>query len=197
MQRDLVAVLGEAWFAAQRLILRLLACAQPHALDIGRLDIGLRGADSFAGDAIDDDRVAGFHEARSILDFADRRDAERTRHDRDMGGRPAFLQHQAAQFLAVIIEQGRRTHHARDQDGIVRQLILLRRMFDAHQLPHQPVGKIVEIVQPLAQVRVGRPHHARAGVGLNPLDAGFGGEAGCGSPRRMRCIQPRSCANMR
>ena len=48
----------------------------------------------------------------------------------------------------------------------------------AGQYPHQPVGEIVEIVQPLAQIRVGGAQHARAGVGLHALDAGFGGEAG-------------------
>ena len=115
--------------------------------------------------------IAGFDQAGGIRDLADRRDAERARHDRDMRGRPAFLQHQAAQPLAVIVEQRRRPHHARDQDGVVRQLLARRRVVAAHQLPHQAVGEIVEIVQPLAQIGVGLPQHARAGVGLHALDA--------------------------
>ena len=128
MQRDLVPVLGDAGLAAQRLILRLLARAQPHPLDIGRLDIGRRTQIDVAGNAVDDDRVAGFHQARRILHFADGRDAERARDDRDMRGRPAFLQHDAAQPLAVVIEQRRRPHHARDQDRIVGKLVAVRRV---------------------------------------------------------------------
>ena len=33
-------------------------------------------------------------------------------------------------------------------------------------------------MQPLAQIGIGGAHHARAGVGLHALDAGFGGQAG-------------------
>ena len=41
----------------------------------------------------------------------------------------------------------------------------------------QAVREIVEIVQPLAQERVGLAQHAGAGVALHPLDGGLGGEA--------------------
>ncbi len=123
-----------------------------------------------------------------VLDFADGGDAERARHDRDMRGRAAFLQDQPAQPPAVVIEQRRRTHHARDQDGVVRQLIACGACSHAHELAHQPVGEIVEIVQPLAQIRIGGAQHARAGVGLHALDAGFGGEAG--ADRLAHALQP-------
>ena len=115
-------------------------------------------------------------------------DAERARHDRDMRGRPAFLQHQAAQPLAVVVEQRRRTHRARDQDGVVRQLLARRRVVLAHQLAHQPVGEIVEVVQPVAQIGIGDAQHARAGVRLHALDAGLGGEAG--HHRLAHLVQP-------
>ena len=46
-----------------------------------------------------------------------------------------------------------------------------------HQLAHQPVGEIIEIVQPLAQIRIGLPQHARAGVRLHALGRGFRGQA--------------------
>ncbi len=95
-----------------------------------------------------------------------------------MRGRPAFLQHQAAQPLAVVVEQRRRTHGARDEDGVLRQLLARGRVVAPHQLPHQAVGEIVEVVQPVAQIRIGLPQHARAGVGLHALHRGFGGEAG-------------------
>ncbi len=51
-------------------------------------------------------------------------------------------------------------------------------MVAAGELAHQAVGEIVEVVQPLAQVRIGLPQHAGAGVGLHALDRGFRGQAG-------------------
>ena len=56
------------------------------------------------------------------------------------------------------------------------------------QLAHQPVGEIVEVVQPLAQIGIGGAQHAGAGVGLHALDAGFGGEAG--HHRLAQPVQP-------
>ena len=48
-------------------------------------------------------------------------------------------------------------------------------LFDEH--PEQPVGEVVEIVQPLAQERVGLALQAGAGVALHLLDGGFRREA--------------------
>ena len=109
-------------------VLRLPARAQPHALDIGRLHVGRRPHVHVAGRAVDDDRVARIDEAGGVGDLADRRDAERARDDRDVRGRAAFLQHQAAQPLAVVVEQRRRPHRARDQDRVLRQLLARRRV---------------------------------------------------------------------
>ncbi len=177
-QRDLLAVLGDARPVAQRAILRLPARAQLYPLAIGRLDILRRAHVHMAGRAVHDDGVAGLDQAGGIGDFADGRNAERARHDRDMRGRPAFLQHQAAQSFAVVVEQRRRTHGARDHDGVFRQLLFSRRVILAHQHPHQAVGEVVEVVQAVAQIRIGGAQHAGAGVGLHALDAGFGGETG-------------------
>ena len=105
-------------------------------------------------------------------------DAERARDDRDMRVRAAFLEDEAAQALAVVVEQRRRAHGAGDQDGVFRQALARRRVVLAEQLAHQPVGEVVEVVQALAQIRVGRAQHARAGVGLDALDRGLGGQAG-------------------
>ena len=118
-------------------------------------------------------------------DFADRGNAERARDDGDVRVGGAFLQHQAAQPLAVVVEQRRRAHRARDQDGVVRQLLARRRVILAHQLAHQAMAEVFEVVQALAQIRIGRAQHARAGVGLHALDGGLGGEAGCD-----RFVQP-------
>ncbi len=142
----------------------------------------------FAGGAVDDDGIARLDQAGGVGDLADRRNAERARHDRHMRGRPAFLQHQAAQPLAVVVEQRRRSHRARDQDRVLRQAFLRRRVILAHQHAHQPVGEIVEVVQAVAQIGVGRAQHARAGVGLHALGGGLGGEAG--QYRLVHLVQP-------
>ena len=132
--------------------------------------------------------VARLDQSGGVGDLADGRNAERARHDRDVRGRPAFLQHQAAQPLAVVVEQRRRAHRARDQDGVLRQLLARRRVILPHQHPHQPVGEIVEVVQAVAQVRVGGAQHARAGIRLHAFDAGLGGEAG--HHRLAHLVQP-------
>ncbi len=141
-----------------------------------------------AGGAVDDDGVALLDQAGGIGDLADRGNAERARHDRDMRGRPAFLQYQAAKSFAVVVEQRRRAHGARHHDGVFRQVLLGRRVVLTHQHAHQPVGQIVEIVQAVAQIRIGGAQHARAGVGLHALDAGLGGEAG--RHRLAHFVQP-------
>ena len=127
-QRDRLAVLGDAGPVAQRAVLRLPPRAQLHPLAIGGFDVGRRAHMHCAGRAVDDDGVARLDEAGGVVDLADRRDAERARDDRDMRGRPAFLQHQAAQPFAVVVEQRRRAHRARDQDGVFRQLLARRRV---------------------------------------------------------------------
>ena len=153
-----------------------------------------------AGRAVDDDGIAGVGDAGGVGDLADGRDAERAGDDRDMRSWAAFLEHEAAQALAVVIEQRRRPHGAGDEDGVFRQAIARRRVVLAEQLVHQPVGEFVEVVQPLAQIGVGRAQHARAGVRLHALDRGFGGEAGrhrlfaAGAPSRGR---RRTCDRLR
>ncbi len=51
-------------------------------------------------------------------------------------------------------------------------------MILAHQHPHQAVGEVVEVVQAIAQIGIGSAQHARAGIRLHALGAGFRGEAG-------------------
>ena len=128
--------------------------------------------------AVDDDGVARIGNAGGVVDLADRRNAERARDDGDVGMRSAFLQHQAAQALAVVVEQRRRAHRAGDQDGVLRQAFARRRVVAAGELAHQAIGEIVEIVQPLAQERIGLAQHAGAGVGLHAFDRGLRGQSG-------------------
>ena len=130
----------------------------------------------------------GIGDAGRVRHLADRGDAERARHDRDVGIGGAFLQHQAAQPLAVVVEQRRRAHRARDQDGVVGQLFARRRVILPDQLPHQAMAEILEVVQAVAQIRIGRAQHARAGVGLHALDGGLRGEAG--GDRLVQLVRP-------
>ena len=100
----------------------------------------------------------------------------------------AFFQHQSAQALAVVIEQRRRTHRARDQDGVVGQLFARRRVILPDQLPHQAMAEVFEVVQPIAQIGIGGAQHAGAGIGLDAFDRGFCGEAG--GHRLVQLVRP-------
>ena len=178
VERDRHAVLGRARLLAQREILQLPACAQPHAFDIGSLHVGRGPHVHVASRAIDNDGVARIHQAGGVLDLADGCDAERACHDRHMGGRPAFFQDDAAQPLTVIFEQRCRPHRARHDDRVLGQPVARRRVVLAKELVHQPVRQFVKVVQALAQIGVGRAQHAGAGVGLHAFDRGLGSEAG-------------------
>ncbi len=50
------------------------------------------------------------------------------------------------------------------------------------------MAEVFEIVQAVAQIRIGRAQHARAGVGLHAFDGGFGGEAG--GDRLVQLVRP-------
>ena len=164
--------------ALELAVLLLLAGPQPRLVLVGVLDIGLRPDLDLAGLAVDDDGVAGLDQRGRVDDLADGRNAERARDDGDVAGRAALLQHQAAQMRAVVVEQRGRAHGARDQDGVVGQLLARDAVGLAHQRAQQAVGEIVEIVQPLAQIGIGLAQHLGAGVGLDALDGGLGGQAG-------------------
>ncbi len=79
----------------------------------------------------------------------------------------------AAQLVARIVEQFGRAHRAGDDDGVLRQRSrdILRPA--PHQLAQQPVGEVVEIAHPLAQIRVGHVQHAGAHVALHLFDRRF------------------------
>ncbi len=117
-------------------------------------------------------------ETGDIRHEPDRSDAERARDDRDMAARAAFLEDQPAQLGAVVVEQGRRAHGARDDDRIVRHGGAVGEIVLASELMQQPVGEIVEIVQPVAQIRVGLALHPRSDVVLHAFDGGLGGKSG-------------------
>ena len=144
-----------------------------------------------AGRAVDDDGVAGVGDAGGVGDLAHRRDAERAGDDRHVRIGAAFLEHEPAQALAVVIQQRRRTHGAGDQHGILRQPVARRRVVLAEQLVHQPVGELVEIVQALAQIgSVARSMRARVSDCTRSTAASAVRPVATASSRR--CTQPRS-----
>ena len=98
----------------------------------------------------------------------------------------ALLEHEPAQALAVVVEQLGRSHGAGDDDRILRQAARRRRADPAREQPQQAVGQIVDIVQPVARMRVGHAQHARARVVAHALHRGLGGEA-----REQRLIERR------
>ena len=99
-------------------VLLLPAGAEAHLVGIGGLDVGGRPQMHLAGVAVDDDGVAGLGQRHDVVELPDRGDAERARDDGDVAGRPALLEHQAAQPLAVVVEQLGRPHVAGDDDRV-------------------------------------------------------------------------------
>ena len=58
----------------------------------------------------------------------------------------------------------------------------------SHQLPHQSMAEVLEVVQTVAQVGIGGAQHARAGVGLHAFDRRLRGEAG--GDRLVQLVRP-------
>ena len=117
-------------------------------------------------------------EAHDSRDLADGRDAEGARHDRHMARGPPFLEHQAAQARAVIIEKRGGAHIARHDDRVLGQLAGARRLAAIDEGGEHAVREIVDVVEALAQIGIGLAHHPRARIGLHALDAGFRRQAG-------------------
>ena len=127
---------------------------------------------------VDDGGIAGLDRLQHALDLGQRGDAERARHDGDMAGGAALFQHQAAQTLPVVVEQLGGAHGAGDDDGVLRQAAGGGRADAAGQQAQQAIGQIVDIMQPVAQARIGQAQHARAGIVAHALHGGLGGQAG-------------------
>ena len=174
VQADLDAVQGEPGKIAQRAILVLAAGAQARLFRIGGLDVGRRAQLHFAGGAVDDDRVALLGDLGNIRDVADGGDRQGARDDGDVARRPGFLQHDAAQAGAIVVEQRRRAHRARDENGVFRQFAGQQNEALARQLMQQPIGDVGQVVQAVAQIGVGLTLQPGARVVLHPLDRRLG-----------------------
>ncbi len=94
---------------------------------------------------IDDDDVARLDPARRIVDPPDDRDVEGARHNRHMGRRRAFLEHQTHDPAARIVQQLSRSHRAGDEDEFGRQFGPGRAQRPSGQMLLQAVGEILEV----------------------------------------------------
>jgi hypothetical protein len=145
-----------------------------------------------AGDAVDDDRVARARRGRGFPRPRRRRGsrARGRRWRRGWSARPPPAPGRAAG--AVVVEQ-------RPDPSLRATMMALSGSSVAasatkscpDQLMQQAVGEIVEIVQPLAQIRVGLAQHPRAGVVLHALDGGLRGEAGHHASRMRAASRDR------
>ena len=179
--------------AAQRLELFLPASPKLYLLLVGSLQVG-HGPQMHLGIvAIDDDRVAVFRQRHGACRLADDRNAlaratittwlvtapsSRTSPRCSRADSRAARQHPW---------RGRRRSHPAGSHSPKLGTI-------AGQLPEQPVGEIVEVMHPLAQIGVRQPDHPRLGFALHPLDRRFRRQAV--ADRLFEVPDPaRSCAN--
>ena len=123
--------------------------------------------------AIGDDRVAVLGQRHDARRLADHRNTHGARNDHHMAGHRTVFKHQATHVFTRIIEQLGRPHGARHDDRIVWKIRCRHLGAVAGQLPEQPVGQVVEIMHPLAQIRIRQPDHPRLGFALHPLDSRF------------------------
>ena len=105
-------------------------------------------------------------------------DAKGARHNRHMAGFAAFFQNHAAHFAAVIVQQFRWPHVARNNDGIVWKIRARSSSDRSREMAQHAVRQIIQIMHPLAQIRIRRAHHAGPIVILHALNRSLSGEPG-------------------
>ncbi len=93
-----------------------------------------------------------------------------------MAGGRALLEQQPLQAGPVVFQKLGRSEIPGDQHRVLGQPARARGL--AGEDPEQPVGQILEVVQPLAQIGVARLAEAGAMLGTDAFHRGLGGEAG-------------------
>jgi hypothetical protein len=127
---------------------------------------------------IEQERVAIAHLATQRPHAAHHRNAHRPRHDHDMGGQRAFLEDHPLEAAAVVFEQFGRAQIARDQDRVGLEPHRRGRAQLARDDPQQAVRQVFKVVHAVGEQRIVDLAHPHAGVLLDALDGGLGGEAG-------------------
>ena len=171
------AVLGCRWLLAQLAVKFLPPGPEAYLLGIGRLHIGLGAQVDAALVAIDDDRVPVFGHGDRALHLPGNGNSHGACDDHDMARDRAFFQDKAAHPVTWIVEQLGRAHRPGNDNGVLRQGCRQHFRSMTHQLTQQPVGEIVEIAHPLAQIWIGHMQHARTHVALHLFHRGLGRQA--------------------
>jgi hypothetical protein len=125
--------------------------------------------------AIDDDRIAVFRQRGNAGDLAHHRNAHGAGNDHHMAGNGPIFENKSADRSPWIVKQFRCPHGAGHDDGVLRQTLAAGHK--TGQLPEQPVGEVVEIMQPLAQIGIRHVDHAGSGVALHLLHRRLAGQS--------------------
>ena len=125
--------------------------------------------------AIDKDQIAVQRLGRDGPGMDHQRDRQRAGHDGGMAADRSLLQHHALE-AAAIVEQFRRSDIARDQHRIGGKLGA-RVAALTRQAAQQPVGQVIQIMQPVAQIGVRHRFHPRPRAGLFFFHRRLGREA--------------------
>ncbi len=112
------AVFCDCRAIAQRLIALLFARTETHLIGIGGDDFLAWTKMNFAGDRIDNGRVARIDPLDNARCLSDRRNAERFGDDSDVTLARTILDDEPAQPGPVVVKQFSRTHGTRYQNGI-------------------------------------------------------------------------------
>ncbi|MEY9780018.1 hypothetical protein ABIA23_001420 [Sinorhizobium fredii] len=150
--------------------LRLAAGAEAHLFLVGALQVGDRPHMHLRVVAVDDDCVAVFRKRHGPRRLPNDRNPHGACNDHHMAGDRALFQHQAADVFARIVEQFGRTHGARHDDRVAREVGRRELGAVAGELAQQPIGEVVKVVHPLAQIGIRQADHPRLGFALHALD---------------------------
>ncbi len=162
----------------ERGIGRLAFVARLQALEKQLADF-VSGTDQNLGVlGINDQPVAILDPCHGLADLANHRDVERPGNDRDMRIGRALLEHDPTQAAAVIVEKLGRAQIAGDEDDVFVDGNGGTAGLGAGEMLKQPVGEVLEVVDPLAQVRIGDLAHPRVNFVAHLLHGGLGGQAG-------------------
>src|SRR5690606_6601741 len=109
----------------------------------------------FARVAIDDHGIAGIDALDRAAHVRHRDDAERACDDRDVALPAAFLDDEAPEPRAVVVEKIRGTHGARDHDRVVWELLVggaSTAGIGCRQNAQEPVRKVLEVAHAIAPI---------------------------------------------
>jgi|GEM_PF-6531742 len=177
VQANSYAILGDGRYITQRLVLTLPPRPETDLVRVGRDDIARRPQVNVARFGVDDHWIASGNPFDDTPRLSNSRQPKGPRDDGHVALATTFLDNEAAQLRAVVVQKLGRPHGTCDQNCIVGQLKPFPRGCCATgQDAQQPVRKIVKITQPLPPVGIVLPQHPGTRGVLHPLDRRFRGK---------------------